>query len=161
MRLALLLKTAAVWVALFALGHCLGYPWMGSPSAQQRTQLEAAISLRFVTQGFVRSYGDFHTAFGWSIGLAFLVQAILFWRLANLSRDEPRTARFVAVLFAVLHLTLLLVYVFYLFWAPIVFSALIAVTLLGAALSPKERAGAAGQMGECEPVPNGTPPRRD
>src|SRR5580700_508790 len=94
-----LLRIASIVVLLFGIGHSIGYPWVGDVSAQQFDQISAVRSITAVTQGFLRSYWDFHVGFGITISLLFLAQAIIFWQLGALARHEPKSARFVAAVF--------------------------------------------------------------
>jgi uncharacterized membrane protein len=129
-----LLRIASIVVLLFGIGHTLGYPWVGDVSAQQFDQISAVRSITAVTQGFSRSYWDFHIGFGIIISLLFLVQSIIFWRLGELGRHEPKSARFVAAVFGVLYAGCTVVNFMFFFWAPIVCSSILSVCLMTASL---------------------------
>jgi len=125
---------------LFGMGHTVGYPWVGDVTPEQLSQISAVKSVTAVTQGFSRSYWDFHVGFGLTLSLLFLVQAIVFWQLGSLSEREPRTARLLAALFAAFYLADTIVNFRFFFWAPIICSVILCACLAAAAAtvtSPK------------------------
>ncbi len=141
MRARLLLRIASGVTLLFGLGHTAGYPWVGDVTDEQLRQISAVKSVTAVTQGFTRSYWDFHVGFGLTLSLLFLVQALVFWRLGSLSESEPKTARHVTALFAAFYLADTIVNCLFFFWAPIICSLILCVCLAAAAasLSPTVR----------------------
>lgn len=134
MKAQSLFRIASILVFLFALGHSLGYPWVGEVTAAQLGQIEALRAVTAPIQGFERSYWDFHVGFGVTISVFFLLQAIIFWRLGASAATESNTARFAAMLFAVFYVTCTAVNFLYFFWAPIILSALLAICLGAAAM---------------------------
>jgi hypothetical protein len=134
-----LLRIASIVVLLFGIGHSIGYPWVGDVSAQQFDQISAVRSITAVTQGFLRSYWDFHVGFGITISLLFLAQAIIFWQLGALARHEPKSARFVAAVFGAFYGACTAVNFMFLFWAPIICSAGLSVCLIAASVRAPRR----------------------
>jgi sterol desaturase/sphingolipid hydroxylase (fatty acid hydroxylase superfamily) len=136
------LKMAAVLMLLLAVGHSLGYPWVGNLTDDQFKALAgAAKSASAPIQGFERSYWDFHVGFGWMLSLVFLAQAVVVWCLAPLAAAQPRQVRIVVAVFAAQFLAMLVLDLYYFFWAPIVFCAAIALCLIAAAFSAERSAG--------------------
>jgi uncharacterized membrane protein len=86
-------------------------------------------TIKVVTQGFERSYSDFHKGFGLYIGAMLLVQAIIMWQLGSTAKSEPRTAKFITAALACLFAGTVVLDYFFFFWGPIVFSVVIALTL--------------------------------
>jgi hypothetical protein len=86
-------------------------------------------TITVVTQGFERSYSDFHKGFGLYIAAMLLVQAIVMWQLGSTAKTEPRTAKFVTAALACLFAGTVVLDYFFFFWGPIFFSAIIALTL--------------------------------
>src|SRR5215472_3329678 len=127
-----LLRGASILILLFGLGHTLGYPWVGSASPPLLSKLDEIRSMTTLTQGFARSYWDFHVGFGVIIGLTFLAQAILFWRLASLAATEPGSARATAGIFCALYVGYTVLDFRYFFWGPILFCAAIVACLAAA-----------------------------
>lgn len=132
MTARLFLRIASITVLLFGIGHTAGYPWVGEVTAEQLSQISAVKSITAVTQGFVRSYWDFHVGFGLLISLLFLVQAIIFWRLSSFAESEPKTVRFIAAVFAAFYIATTVLNFLYFFWAPIICSVVMIVCILGA-----------------------------
>jgi hypothetical protein len=129
MTTALWLRISAVLTLLFCLAHTLGYPWVGQLTADQLAQMDGINTIKVATQGFARSYADFHKGFGLYISAMLLAQAVIFWRLGSLAGVEPRSARFVAALSASVFAATVALDFFYFFWGPIIFSAVIMLTL--------------------------------
>ena len=123
------LRLSAVLTLIFCLAHTFGYPWVGGLSADQLTQMSGINTITVVTEGFERSYSDFHKGFGLYISAMLLVQAIVMWQLGSTAKTEPRTAKFVTAALACLFAGTVVLDYFFFFWGPIVFSALIALTL--------------------------------
>ena len=134
MNSTLWLRISALLTGLFCVAHTLGYPWVGQLSAGQIAQMSGIETIKVPIQGFTRSYSDFHKGFGWYISAMLLVQAVVLWRMGSLARTEPRSARFIASVFALLFAGTVALDTLYFFWGPIIFSALIASTLAIAAL---------------------------
>lgn len=132
MTAKLLLRISALLTLVFCAAHTLGYPWVGGLSAEQLSQMSGIDTTKVMTQGFARSYSEFHKGFGFYITVMLLVQAIVLWQLGALSRSEPHTSRFITGVFATLFVATVVLDFFYFFWGPIFFSALIAATLIAA-----------------------------
>lgn len=130
---------------LFGVGHTLGYPWVGDVSDQQFDQISAVKSITVITQGFLRSYWDFHIGFGVTLSLLFLVQAIVFWQLGALEQDEPRSARFIAAVFGVFYAICTIVNLMFFFCAPIVCSAILSACLITASVRTRPGSIRGGQ----------------
>lgn len=133
------LRVSAVLTLLFCAAHTFGYPWVGGLSADQLAQMRGIETTKVMTQGFARSYSDFHIGFGFYIGAMLLAQAVILWQLGALSKSEPKTTRFVTAVFAALFVATVVLDYFYFFWGPIFFSALIAATLVAALVSQSRR----------------------
>lgn len=130
MNASIWLKISAVLTLLFGIAHSLGYPWVGGLSADQLLQISGIDSIKVMTQGFARSYSDFHKGFGFYISAMLLVQAVILWQVGSTIKAEPRTARFITAFFAALFAATVVLDCFYFFWGPIIFSAIITLTLL-------------------------------
>jgi Na+-transporting methylmalonyl-CoA/oxaloacetate decarboxylase beta subunit len=86
-------------------------------------------SFRFDAEGFSRTYWDFYVGFGLIISVYLIVQAIVLWQIAALSKTQPVLVRPIAIAFIAANLaSALLSWVFF-FATPAVFALLIAVSL--------------------------------
>jgi hypothetical protein len=127
------LRVASILTLVFGFGHTLGFPWVGTATPELLSKLAEIRAMTTVTQGFARSYWDFHVGFGLYISLMFLAMAILFWRVGALSATEPKLARTTAAVFCGLFVADIALNFMYFFWVPITFAAAIAACLAAAA----------------------------
>jgi hypothetical protein len=97
-------------------------------------------SSQFMIQGFSRSYWDFFLGAGFTVGILYLFAAILAWQLGGLNEAALASMRLTAWSFAACFAAVTVVSTLYLFWIPIVNSALIAACLGIAAWSSGRRA---------------------
>ena len=88
----LLLRIAAVFSFAFTAGHTMGGLQQWSPMGDNAV-LKSMTDVRFNVMGADRSYLDFYMGLGWSISVFMLMQSILLWQLASLSRTEPARLR--------------------------------------------------------------------
>jgi hypothetical protein len=112
---------------------------VGNLTPEQVVDVEKVKSITAPVMGFTRSYWDFHVGFGLFISLMLCALAIVCWQLGVLVKTEPRTARFVAAVLALCFAASVPLDFMFFFWAPIVFSVIIALCLIGAAVSIKTR----------------------
>ena len=88
------LRSLAVVLVLFAVGHTLG---TASPQPK-RGPIEAAVfdsmkRFQFPIMGFERSHWDFYRGFAVTITILLVALALLAWQTASVSREHPRQAR--------------------------------------------------------------------
>jgi hypothetical protein len=137
MSARLVYRVSAVLLALFAVGHTLGFSQV-DPKWGVDALMAAMRSTRFDADGFARSYWDFYLATGYIAGLFYLFAALLAWQLGGLpgtalARLRPATWGFALCFAAVTVVSWL-----HLFLIPIAFSAVITLSLtLAAWLSAK------------------------
>lgn len=136
MRSWIWLRSLAVVLAVFTLGHTLGTAapkvTRGAPEA---TLFAAMQSYRFPIMGFDRSYWEFYRGFAILISVLMLLMMVLAWQLGTLSRRDPRGALPLAVTLQLACIGMLIVGWFFFFGAPIVFSGLTVVLSTMAVIS--------------------------
>ena len=131
-----LLRIAAVIYALFTLGHTMG-AMLGDThrGARQAEVFTAMRNYTFDVQGVTRSYWDFYRGFGFMVSVLLAFTAVLCWVLGDMSRAHPREARQVLiVLTGALAFTTWFSFVD-VFAAPMIFSAIAMLTLIGATIA--------------------------
>ena len=139
MKAALLYRIASVLLLLFAIGHTLGFR-QNNPEWGVGSVIDSMRAIHFDAQGFNRTYWDFFSAFGFFFTVFLLFAAVLAWQFGGLPAEAfariRRTAWALAVSFAaVTALTWR-----YGFTTPLVFSAIITLCLIAAALlAPKKQ----------------------
>jgi hypothetical protein len=136
-KASLFYRMAAVLLLLFAAGHLLGFR-QSDPAWGIETLLASMRSIRFDVQGFSRTYWDFFVAAGFSVGMFYLLAAVLAWQLGGLPAETLAVMRVTVWALALCFAAITVVSWRYLFVLPIVFSIVITVCLtLAAWLSAK------------------------
>jgi len=133
MKASLFYRIAAVLLLFFAFGHTLGFR-QSDPSWGVDSLLASMRSIHFDVQGFSRTYWDLFVAAGFSVGVFYFFAAILAWQLGGLPADTLARMPGTAWAFAACFAAITAVSWRYLFVLPIVFSAVITVCLIAAAL---------------------------
>ena len=138
MKASILYRVAAVLLLLFAVGHTLGFS-QSDPKWGVDALLGSMRSIHFDVQGFNRTYWDLFVAAGFSVGVFYLLAAILAWQLGSLPAATLALMRGTAWAFAICFAAITVVSWRYLFIIPIAFSIVIALCLTAAAwLSAKQ-----------------------
>ena len=138
MKASIFYRAAAVCLLLFAAGHTLGFR-QSDPQWGADAMLASMRSIHFDAMGFDRTYWDFFSAAGFSVGLFYVFSAILAWQLGSLPPETLARMRGIAWSFAICFAAITVLSWKFLFLIPIVFLAVITVCLISAAwLSSKQ-----------------------
>lgn len=133
MRATLFLRGASVLAIIHAILHTiggvLGKPKNGAPEV---AVIAAMKSSSFNVMGSMRTYWDFFYGYGWLLGIALLVEGILFWQLATIAKTNAAPIRPIIMLFCVNFLVTTVIAWKYFFIAPAITELLIALFLAGA-----------------------------
>lgn len=132
MSSALLYRAASVLLLLYAAGHQLGFRRVDPKWNADATV--AAMKTTFEVQGQTRSYWNFFSGFGFFVTGLLLFAAILAWQLGALPGDVLQRLNLVRWAFAACFVALTILTWRYFFPAPTIFSALVALALVLAAL---------------------------
>jgi hypothetical protein len=132
MKASVFYRIAAVFLLLFAVGHTLGFR-QSDPGWGVDALLSSMRSIHFDVQGFNRTYWDLFVAAGLSVGVFYLLSAILAWQLGGLPAESLARMRGIAWAFALCFAAITIVSWRYLFILPIVFSSAITMCLISAA----------------------------
>jgi hypothetical protein len=122
------MRIASILSFVFAAGHSFGGTQSWSPVGETEV-LRAMRSFRFDAEGFSRTYWDFYVGFGLIISVYLIVQAIVLWQIAALSKTQPGRVRPIVIVFIAANLASALLSWAFLFATPSVFALLIAVSL--------------------------------
>jgi hypothetical protein len=98
-------------------------------------------TVRFDVMGASRSYLDFYMGFGWSIGVAMLMQAALLWQLGAMVRTNARQTRAMIAVIAIANLVSALIALKFFFLVPALFSLVQIAVLLAAWIDVSRLAG--------------------
>ena len=132
MKGSVLYRIVAVLLLLFAVAHTLGFG-QSDPKWGVDGLVGSMRSIHFNVQGFNRTYWDFFTAAGFSVGAFYLFAAVLAWQLGGLPATTLAQLRGTAWAFALCFAAVTVVSCRYLFLLPVVFSILITLCLTAAA----------------------------
>lgn len=143
MKASLFYRIAAVLLLLFAIGHTLGFR-QSDPSAGVEALVASMRSIHFDVQGSNRTYWDFFSAAGFSVGVFYVFAAVLAWQLGGLPTGTLSALRVTLWFLALTFAAITALSWSYLFIIPVVFSALITLCLTaGAWLSTNKNRRAA------------------
>jgi len=136
-KASILYRAAAVLLVLFAVGHTLGFR-QSDPTWGVDPVIASMQSTVFTFQGFTRTYWDFFTGAGFTVGVLYLFAAVLAWQLGGLPRETLVLMRATKWGFACCFGVVTVLSWAYLFWIPIVMSGAITVCLVGAAWASRD-----------------------
>jgi hypothetical protein len=134
MKASLLYRIASVLLILFALGHTLGFRRV-DPRWKLDSIIAALRSTHFEVQGLNRTYWDFYVGFGLFVTILLLLTAILTWQLGGLPKDHLSEMRVVAWGLAACFVAVTFLSWKYFFIVPVIFSGVVAICLILAALA--------------------------
>jgi hypothetical protein len=132
MKAALLLRIAAVMAFLHGVLHTIGGVFGGAAPGAQATAVAAMKTNQFDVTGLTRSYWDFFMGFGLFITVTFLLEAVVFWQLAAMTKTDAVRTRPIVMAFCVGYVAYAVLAWRYFFVVPVVFEVVIALCLLGA-----------------------------
>ena len=142
MKPAILLRIAAVLTLIHSILHTVGGVFgkpLPGPAEQAVTAMKAN---HFVLLGSARTYWDFYIGFGLGITIFLTVEAIVFWLLGSLARNESARLRPILAVFALGYLAFALNSLRFFFLFPVIFELLIVLCLLLAFLTAKKQSPA-------------------
>jgi Kef-type K+ transport system membrane component KefB len=129
----LLYRIAGVLIALFAIGHQLGFRRV-DPAWHADGVVAAMRNTHFTVQGFDRTYWDLFSGFGFFSTVFLLFSAFLGFELARLPANYREQLASLRWAFALCFVAITVLMLTNFFAAPVVFSALIALCLVLAAM---------------------------
>jgi len=142
MKASVVYRISSVLLLLFAAGHTFGFR-QNNPEWGADAVLGLMRSVHFDAQGFSRTYWDFFSAFGLFFSVFLVFSAVLAWLLGGLAAETLARVRSIPWALAICFSAITALSWRYAFTIPIVFSALITVSLtLAAWLSNRTTAGA-------------------
>jgi ketosteroid isomerase-like protein len=127
-----LYRASAVLLALFALGHQIGFRHV-DPAWGADAVVHGMQTVRFPVQGFQRTYWDFFSGFGFFSTAFLLFSALFAFDLSRREGDVLADLTFVRWAFAACYVVIAALMFRYFFAVPVVFSSLVATGLVVAA----------------------------
>jgi len=127
-------RIASILLLLFAVGHTLGFR-QGDPAWGAGSVIGSMQSVHFNAQGFTRTYWDFFSAFGFFFSVFLSFAAVLAWLLGGLGAASFGVfMRTTAWALAICFVAVTVLSWRYAFTTPLIFSTLITVCLIAAAM---------------------------
>lgn len=134
----MLYRIAAVLMALFDVGHTLGFR-QSDPTWGVDALLATMRSMHFNLQGFSRTYWDLYTGLGSFVTVFLLFSAVVAWQLGGLPVEAFARTRGIAWAFALSWFALTILSWRFLFTAPLIFCFAVSACLF-AGLLTRDRA---------------------
>jgi len=132
MKPSLLYRISSGLLALFALGHTIGFRRV-DPQWNADSVVNGMRTVNFHVLGFDRSYWDFFSGFGFFASVFLVFSAILAWQFGSMSREALVAIPVVRWSFAACFVLIAVLTWRYFFIPPAVLSTLVALGLVGAA----------------------------
>jgi hypothetical protein len=139
MNTTLLLRISSVISFLFTLGHMSGGLQEWSPM-DENAVFTAMRTVRFDVMGASRSYHDFYMGFGHSISIAMLLQSVLLWQLASVTKAGTVSVGPMILAFALASAASTVVAWWFIIPIPALFSLALTGALVLAFVSTRRRA---------------------
>jgi hypothetical protein len=138
MRASVFYRIASVLLMLFAAGHTFGFR-QSNPAWGADAVLGLMRSVHFDALGFNRTYWDFFSGFGFIFSVFLVFSGVLAWQLSSLTPETLVRVRPIAWNLVVCFVVVTALTCRFAFTIPVIFSALITVSLIAAAwLSPTQ-----------------------
>jgi len=141
LKASLFYRIAAVLILLFDIGHTVGF-LQHDPEWKVDSLIGSMKSIHFDVQGFSRSYWDFFVGFGLFVTVFLLLAAVVAWQLGRLDAETLARVRGIGWSLALCFVVLTFLSFRYFFVLPLIFSIVIAVCLMLAALLSAKPSGA-------------------
>src|SRR5688572_29149887 len=91
MQPKILLRIAAIAVAIFDLGHTVGGMLLAESRGPTEDALMAALaSFHFDVMGSTRSHHDFYVGEGWYLSATLTALLVICWLLSNSAQESPK-----------------------------------------------------------------------
>jgi hypothetical protein len=133
MNVSLLYRIASILLVLFAAGHTVGFRQTDSDWGIDAI-LASMKATRFEIQGFKRTYEDFFVGFGLFVSAFLVFAAVVAWQLGGMSKATLASIPAITWGLAICLAAVAVLSWNYFFLIPILFSTVIAVCLVVAAL---------------------------
>jgi hypothetical protein len=132
LKASLLYRIASILLVLFAAAHAFGFRQI-DPSWGVDSMIASMQSIHFDAQGSNRTYWDFYVGFGFFVSVLLLFAAVMAWQLGSLRAETLAMMRVAAWGFVACFAAVTFLIWRYVFIVPLIFSAVITLSLLAAA----------------------------
>lgn len=140
MRPVVFLRVAAVLTLIHALLHTIGGVYGSPEPGPQLAAVTAMKTNQFLLMGNMRSYWDFYMGMGLGVSIFLTVDAVVFWVLSSLARNDSWRLRPIYAVFAAGYLVFAVNSYEHFFLAPVIVEIVIALCLAAAFFTSKPAA---------------------
>jgi hypothetical protein len=131
------LRIAAVLTLIHAVLHTIGGVFGSVDPGPESIAVAAMRSNQFLLMGHMRSFWGFYRGLGLAVTICLTAEAILFWQLGSLAKNDARRLRPIMGTFLVAYALMAVNSNTYFFLGPVIAEVLIAVSLGVAIFSAK------------------------
>ena len=139
MKPAIYIRIAAVLTLIHAILHTIGGVFGSIDPGPETIAVAAMKSNQFVVMGSTRTFWDFYMGMGLAATLSLTLEAIVLWMLASLARNHANQLRPILIVFALSYVAFAMISYRYFFFGPVIAELLLALCLVAAAISAREK----------------------
>ena len=137
MKPVVFLRIASALTLIHSILHTIGGVF-GKPFEEPAaTAIAASMRMRFPVLGVMRSYADFYMGMGLGVTIFLTMDALLFWVLASMAKENPARLRPLLIVFAAGYLAFAINSYTFFFAFPIITELLIVACLVAAIITAK------------------------
>jgi hypothetical protein len=137
MKSTVFLRIASVLTLIHSALHTIGGVFGKAESGAAQDAVTAMQSNHFQVMGLIRSYADFYRGLGLAVTIFLAAEAIVFWQLGSLAKDDALRLRPILATLLIAYLALAINSYLYFFFAPVIVEILIALCFGLAMMSAK------------------------
>ncbi len=139
MKPAIYIRIAAVLTLIHAVLHTIGGVFGTINPGPEAVAVAAMKSNQFAAMGSMRTFWDFYMGLGLAATLSLTLESIVLWLLASLARNHANQLRPILIVFALSYLVFAMISYRYFFFGPVIAELLIALCLVAAAISARDK----------------------
>lgn len=140
MKTVIYIRIAAVLTLIHAILHTIGGVFGTIDPGPEAVAVAAMKSNQFAAMGSMRTFWDFYMGLGLAATLSLTLEAIVLWMLASFSRNHANELRPILIVFALSYVVFAMISYRYFFFGPVIAELLIALCLVAATISARNKA---------------------
>jgi hypothetical protein len=137
MKAVIYIRIAAVLTLIHAVLHTIGGVFGSISAGPEAVAVAAMKSNQFMALGNLRTFWEFYMGMGLAVSIFLTMESVVLWLLASLARSRAAQLRPILIVFALGYLAFAIDSFRYFFLAPVIVEILIALCLVGAAISAR------------------------
>lgn len=139
MKTVIYIRIAAALTFVHAVLHTIGGVFGSVSPGPEAVAVAAMKSNQFAVMGSMRTFWDFYMGMGLAATLSLTLEAIVLWMLASLARSHADQLRPILIVFALSYLVFAMISYRYFFFGPVIAELLIALCLVAATISARDK----------------------